>query len=342
MTLPQADYVVIMGKDGTILEQGPRATLQDSAADILARYGVVSAAGSSSEEEGEEESGGVGGDAPAAVPSNGTAAQSQLQPPQQQSQPAEPPPDVQKQQQEEEEEGAKGEKGRLVAEEARAQGALSLATYRAYIQAMGGLLVAFLLAAEYGAVELLRYLQTRSLGQWVDRLVASSAGANGAATAGSAGPFILISAAGTLVILLRALTQCWASLRASRTVHRAMAARVLRAPCAWFERTPIGRVLNRFSSDIETLDKNLADSLGSFLECALNAAAVVAVVAAHAPFLLLGLLPLLALAAWVARAYLACSRELKRLEAVSRSPIYSHFSETVGGVSIVVRVRVRV
>lgn len=94
-------------------------------------------------------------------------------------------------------------------------------------------------------------------------------------------------------------------------------------------------------SDIETIDKNLADSLGSFLECALNAAAVVAVVATHAPFLLLGLLPLLALAAWVARAYLACSRELKRLEAVSRSPIYSHFSETVGGLSVVVRACVR-
>ena len=40
---------------------------------------------------------------------------------------------------------------------------------------------------------------------------------------------------------------------ASLTVHQAMAARVLRAPTSWFERTPIGRVLNRFSSDIETL-----------------------------------------------------------------------------------------
>lgn len=225
--------------------------------------------------------------------------------------------------------------GRLVEEEARAQGALTLATYRAYARAMGGLAVALLLLGEYGAVELLRYLQTQSLGRWVDRLVANDGAGN--ATLQGAGPFILLSFAATLLILLRALTQCWSSLHASRAVHRAMAARVLRAPCHWFERTPIGRALNRFSSDIETIDKNLMDSCGSFLECALNAAAVVAVIAARAPPLLAGLLPLLALAAWVSHAYLACSRELKRLEAVRRSPIYSHFSETVGGVSVVVR-----
>jgi hypothetical protein len=227
LTLPQADWVVIMGKDGTILEQGPRATLQDSAADVLARYGVAAA--------GEEEGEGDGnGRAPSAADAAAGSVDEAARPPQAQV----PPPPEAPQQQEGE------SKGRLVSEEGRAKGALTLATYRAYVLAMGGLPVALLLIAEYGAVELLRYLQTRSLGRWVDRLVASSSTANGVT---GAGPFILLSAAGTLVILLRALTQCWASLRASRTVHRAMAKRTLRAPCAWFERTPIGRVLNRFS-----------------------------------------------------------------------------------------------
>lgn len=229
LTLPQADWVVIMGKDGTILEQGPRATLQDSAAGVLARYGVAAA--------GEEEGEGDGnGRAPAAADAAAGSVGEAVKPAQAQEEP--PPPEAPPQ-----EEGES--KGRLVSEEGRAKGALTLATYRAYVLAMGGLPIALLLVAEYGAVELLRYLQTRSLGRWVDRLVASSSSATNGAN--GAGPFILLSAAGTLVILLRALTQCWASLRASGTVHRAMAKRTLRAPCAWFERTPIGRVLNRFS-----------------------------------------------------------------------------------------------
>jgi ABC-type multidrug transport system fused ATPase/permease subunit len=114
-----------------------------------------------------------------------------------------------------------------------------------------------------------------------------------------------------------------------------MTARLLRAPCAWFEKTPMGRVLNRFSSDMETLDKNLMDSLGAFVECSLNGLAVVVVVASQMYPLLVGLLPMLFLAGWISHAYLNCSRELKRLESTSRSPIYSHFAETVTGVSTV-------
>jgi len=125
------------------------------------------------------------------------------------------------------------------------------------------------------------------------------------------------------------------------------------------------QVLNRFSSDVETLDKNLMDSLGwweggkkrgreggvreqstrllfllyprvagksssslppslplfllpslpgSFVECCLNALAVVGVIAFRLPILLVGLLPLLLVAGVVARLYLTSSREMKRLE----------------------------
>jgi hypothetical protein len=83
---------------------------------------------------------------------------------------------------------------------------------------------------------------------------------------------------------------------------------------------------------VETLDKNLMDSLGSCLECALGALSVVVVVAIHTPPLLVGMLPMLAAALFVAHCYLKSSRELKRLESNTRSPIYSHFAETVMGI----------
>lgn len=60
-----------------------------------------------------------------------------------------------------------------------------------------------------------------------------------------------MSAGVTALILLRALTGAWASLRASLLIHKDMVARVIRAPTGWFDQTPVGRVQNRFSSDIE-------------------------------------------------------------------------------------------
>lgn len=55
----------------------------------------------------------------------------------------------------------------------------------------------------------------------------------------------------TVLIILRALTAAGASLRASLLVHKDMVARVMRAPTTWFDQTPVGRVQNRFSSDME-------------------------------------------------------------------------------------------
>lgn len=190
---------------------------------------------------------------------------------------------------------------------------------------------------------------------------------------------VQVSAGVTALIIVRALTAAGASLRASLLVHKDMVARIIRAPTSWFDQTPVGRVQNRFSSDIEvrgwlleptdkkafsytrvvcrltalylplpplclcvrgwvgrqTIDKNLMDSLTSFMECLLNAAAVAVVVSARLPPLLAGMLPILGLALWVGHCYLRSSRELKRLESTTRSPIYTHLSETLAGVSTV-------
>lgn len=51
------------------------------------------------------------------------------------------------------------------------------------------------------------------------------------------------------------------------------------------------------------------------------------------PFLIIALVPISILAFMVGKQYLNASRELKRLDSVSKSPIYAHFSESVNGVS---------
>lgn len=61
-------------------------------------------------------------------------------------------------------------------------------------------------------------------------------------------------------------------------MHDAMGARVMRAPVGWFERTPLGRILNRFSSDIQEVDEDVMDGFGSMLACLFSAVSIVVVI----------------------------------------------------------------
>lgn len=204
-------------------------------------------------------------------------------------------------------------------------------------------------------------------------------------------------------------------------MHDSMTERVMRAPVGWFERTPLGRILNRFSSDIQEVDKDVMDALGSTLVCTFSALSIVVVISytvsqprnnvylgggggecwrngltrddatvfitvelrllycfcdierrsrsrpcqnstlngpplplsrasssapraprplspstasvLKVPFLILALVPISCIAVVLGKRYLNASRELKRLDSVSKSPIYAHFAESVNGVS---------
>lgn len=81
-----------------------------------------------------------------------------------------------------------------------------------------------------------------------------------------------------LSLRIRSLFQSLASLKASTSMHDSMTQRVMRAPVGWFERTPLGRILNRFSSDIQEVDKDVMDAFGSTLVCTFSALSIVVVI----------------------------------------------------------------
>ncbi|CAN0096597.1 unnamed protein product, partial [Discosporangium mesarthrocarpum] len=136
-------------------------------------------------------------------------------------------------------------------------------------------------------------------------------------------------------VFIRSVFESLSSLKASVTLHDNMSARVMRAPVGWFEKTPLGRILNRFSSDMQEVDKELMEAFKSTVACAFSALAIVVVISYTVPFLIIFLVPVSAVAVWFGIRYLKASRELKRLDSVSRSPIYAHFSESVNGVSTI-------
>ncbi|KAI8803700.1 P-loop containing nucleoside triphosphate hydrolase protein [Cladochytrium replicatum] len=125
------------------------------------------------------------------------------------------------------------------------------------------------------------------------------------------------------------------SFRASRGFHVRILRSVLSAPLTFFESTPIGRILNRFSRDIQRLDTDVAFLSSSFFETVMTSGSILFTVAFVLPPFVLIIPFLVYMFMHVGVQFAAVSPEIQRLESVTRSPIYSLFSETLNGVSTI-------
>lgn len=102
----------------------------------------------------------------------------------------------------------------------------------------------------------------------------------------------------------------------------------------FFDSTPTGRILNRFSSDVACADDSLPFTLNILLANAAGLLGLLAVLGAGLPWLLLLLPPLSALYYRVQRRYRASSRELRRLSSLTLSPLYTHLADTWAGLPV--------
>lgn len=127
----------------------------------------------------------------------------------------------------------------------------------------------------------------------------------------------------------------YCTIQGSRKMHDAMARSVLRAPMSFFETTPIGRVLNRFSNDIYKIDEVLGRVFSMFFSNSVRVLFVIIVICYSTWQFTFIAIPLGVFYVYYQQYYLKTSRELRRLDSVSRSPIFANFQETLNGVSII-------
>ncbi|KAJ6621301.1 metal resistance protein YCF1 [Mycena sp. CBHHK59/15] len=125
------------------------------------------------------------------------------------------------------------------------------------------------------------------------------------------------------------------SLRSSKHLHDSMLTSLMHAPLSFFELTPTGRTLNLFSRDMYVVDQLLARFVQNLFRTSAVCVSILVVIGASFPLFLLSIIPLAWFYLRTMKYYLATSRELKRLDAVSRSPIFSAFSEALQGVSTI-------
>uniref|UniRef100_A0A8C9L6E9 Multidrug resistance-associated protein 1 n=1 Tax=Pavo cristatus TaxID=9049 RepID=A0A8C9L6E9_PAVCR len=122
---------------------------------------------------------------------------------------------------------------------------------------------------------------------------------------------------------------------ASQHLHLDLLHNVLRSPMSFFERTPSGNLVNRFSKEIDTIDSAIPPIIKMFMGSTFNVIGACIIILLATPIAAVIIPPLGLVYLLVQRFYVATSRQLKRLESVSRSPVYSHFNETLLGVSVI-------
>ncbi|CAH1274299.1 ABCC1 [Branchiostoma lanceolatum] len=138
-----------------------------------------------------------------------------------------------------------------------------------------------------------------------------------------------------VAVVLTAFSVAVGGFLSAKHMHRLLVSNVLRLPMMFFDSTPIGRILNRFSQDINTVDSVLPARMSSIIHCVTKILSAIIVIVMSTPIFATVILPLGVLYFFIQRFYVATSRQLKRIESISRSPIYSHFGETVQGTSTI-------
>ncbi|XP_061394486.1 multidrug resistance-associated protein 1 isoform X9 [Musca vetustissima] len=128
----------------------------------------------------------------------------------------------------------------------------------------------------------------------------------------------------------------YGTFEAAKTLHNDLLKIIMRNSVSrFFDIIPIGRLLNHFSGDMEVIDGELPGTVDTLLTFLFSVLATIVVISMSTPIFLAVIVPIAFLYYFAQRFYVATSRQLMRLESVSRSPIYSHFGETVTGVSTI-------
>ncbi|XP_050638323.1 multidrug resistance-associated protein 1-like [Macaca thibetana thibetana] len=125
------------------------------------------------------------------------------------------------------------------------------------------------------------------------------------------------------------------SLAASRTMYVQLLNNVLHLPIQFFETNSTGQIISRFTKDIFIIDMRLHYYLRLWVNCTLDVIGTILVIVGALPLFILGIIPLVFFYFSIQRYYVASSRQIRRLTGASRSPVISHFSETLSGVSTI-------
>ncbi|KAJ9459626.1 hypothetical protein DIPPA_22504 [Diplonema papillatum] len=223
--------------------------------------------------------------------------------------------------------GAPARSNRLVQDDEAAKGAVGWATVGHYVRRMGGPYIAASLAilvVTYGAMG----FNDRWLATWTSQYEPDLPSAEQNVSNTYLYVYVGSSAVNVFGLITTSACLSFATARAGLRVHHECFDRVIHAPLSWFESTPSGRILSRFSTDLAYVDIQLSNSLDNMLQTSATLLVLLGLISATVPYVI----PIVVVSA-VAFAFQVVAidrsnRQVKRFANMAMSPVLSSLTET--------------
>lgn len=230
--------------------------------------------------------------------------------------------------------GGVRDKSKLIEKEKAATGSVKGRVYLDYFKAIGyGM--CFLVVASFGTSNLLTIGRNLWLTAWADDSLDPENANNTHLRNIRLGIYAGIGGAETIFTMANSLLLNIAVLTGSKLIHDRMLDRIIRAPMSFYDTTPLGRILNRFTGDIDTCDSTIGFNIRMLISLAFRGTISIVVICMETPYFLIVIVAMTGVYSLIQMFYIASSRQLRRIESSSRSPIFSHFSETITGSSTI-------
>ncbi|KAL4947511.1 P-loop containing nucleoside triphosphate hydrolase protein [Aspergillus filifer] len=223
---------------------------------------------------------------------------------------------------------------KFIQEEKRETGAISPKVYAAYLNKGNGLWWWILAFIAYAVFMGLLVGRSWWVSVWTSSHTAASV-AVGHDLVFYLTVYVATSAAACVIGSVRCLALALAFIQSSRQLFDDLLSTVLRAPLRWLDTVPLGRILNRFTSDIYLLDWRLGPDIGHLVYKVLELAGILVAGVTVSPILLVLACALLVLCIRLCKDYLAGVREIKRLESNAKSPVMEKFGSSLTGLATI-------
>ncbi|RLN47454.1 hypothetical protein BBJ28_00013553 [Nothophytophthora sp. Chile5] len=220
--------------------------------------------------------------------------------------------------------------GQLMVDEDRSVGDVSWSVYRVWLNAFGGVFAGLMVILGFSVAQGLSLLSTVWISYWSEQ-----AAKYPDSQMYYVYVYMVLNLVYAVMVFVRVIILYLGSLHASRLLFNNLLERVLRAPVSFFDTTPLGRIVNRLSKDVYTVDESIPSTFVGLLNTVISVMITLATISYVTPMFMVILVPVLAGYYCSQRYFIKTSRELQRLDSISRSPIFALISETLDGLSTI-------